>query len=136
MADGDDGAKPRLPIRRFDVFAEYNRAKNLADGMPEPVARGRALWLAKVVASRRGGSVPAADSGRERGKEERQKEERDDGFRSLGGVEQTDAMFDKEIVERMGREFYDQVFRPAIEAAFREGRQYTEIRDSIRKDWK
>jgi hypothetical protein len=36
----------------------------------------------------------------------------------------------------MGEEFYREVFRPAIEEAHRQGRGYTEIRDTIRKDWK
>jgi hypothetical protein len=140
MAESDTEIKPRFPIRRFDVFAEYNRVKNLADGMPEPVAKGRALWVAKVVAGRRGGSVlpaePSRGHGTEGGTEDHQREEREDGFRSVGGVVQTDAMFDKEIVDRMGKEFYDEVFRPAVDAAFKDGKQYTEIRDSIRKGWK
>jgi hypothetical protein len=136
MVAGDTELKPRFPIRRFDVFAEYNRMKNLSDGMPEPLAKGRALWVAKVVAGRRGGSAPPAEPSREGRKGEGERDEREDGFRSVGGVVQTDAMFDKEIVERMGRRFYDEVFRPAVDAAFHEGKQYTEIRDSIRKGWK
>jgi hypothetical protein len=136
MAESNTELKPRFPIRRFDVFAEYNRVKNLSDGMPEPVAKGRALWLAKVVAGRRGGSAPSAEPTRKGDKEEHEREERDDGFRSVGGVVQTDTMFDKEIVDRMGTQFYDEVFRPAVDAAFHEGKQYTEIRDSIRKGWK
>jgi hypothetical protein len=63
-------------------------------------------------------------------------EEEDEEFRSVGGVLQTDLTFDKEIVERMGRQFYDGVFQPAIAQAFLEGKRYEDIRDTIRKDWK
>lgn len=137
MSESPPDLKPRFPIRRFDVFAEYNRAKNVSDGLPEPIAKGRALWVAKVVAGRRSGSVPKAEVRGERGREERAPEEREEeGFRSIGGVPQTDTMFDKEIVDRMGREFYRQVFQPAIDAAYRAGQQYTDIRDTIRKTWK
>ena len=34
---GGEG-KPRMPIRRFDVFAEYNKQKAMQDGMPEDEA--------------------------------------------------------------------------------------------------
>src|ERR671938_621208 len=59
-----------------------------------------------------------------------------EGFKSAGGVPQTDRTFDEEIVERMGASFYHQVFHPAIAQAFREGKRYEEIRDSIRARWK
>jgi hypothetical protein len=126
---------PRQPIRRFDVFAEYNRVKNEASGMPEDRAKGDAIWLAKVVAARRGGRVKDAEQ-HDGGTHERRVEVEEDGFRSAGGVPQTDRTFDKEIVERIGPDFYAEVFRPAIERAFREGKKYEEIRDTIRKGWK
>jgi hypothetical protein len=129
---------PRMPIRRFDVFADYNRLKNEAAGMPEPRAKGDAIWLAKVVAGRRFGSASAASTAQ---REERQgtdcgPESEHEGFRSAGGVPQTDHTFDEEIVERMGAPFYHQVFHPAIAQAFREGKRYEEIRDNIRAGWK
>jgi hypothetical protein len=130
--------KPRFPIRRFDVFADYNRVKNEADGMAEDIAKGRGVWVAKVVAGRRYGSAPPppkSDEEWKRSKKEKGEEE-DEGFRSVGGELQTDATFEKEIVDRMGREFYNDVFHPAIVQAFKEGKRYEEIRDSIRKDWK
>src|SRR5690348_11106335 len=52
----DTEIKPRAPIRRFDVFAEYNRLKGLRQGLDEPHARGYGLWVAKVVASGRRGT--------------------------------------------------------------------------------
>lgn len=130
-------AKPRSPIRRFDVFAEYNRVKNEADGMPADRAKGEAIWIAKIVAGRRG--MPARhDASPADGKhhEKDRDGEHDERFKSVGGEPQTDATFQREIVERMGREFYNDVFRPAIEAAYGEGKRYEDIRDSIRKDWK
>ena len=131
--------KPRFPIRRFDVFADYNRVKNEASGMPQDQAKGRAVWIAKVVAGRRGGGAVAAEPSRkpeERRGREKEEEEEEDKFRSVGGEPQTDKTFDKEIVERMGKDFYQEVFHPAIEQSFKEGKRYEDIRDSIRKDWK
>ena len=131
--------KPRYPVRRFDVFAEYHRLKYLADGMPEDQAAGRGIWVAKVVAGRRGG--PAASTKPSSGvkgdkAEDRKAPEAEEKFYSVGGEEQTDGTFEKEIVDRMGRDFYAEVFAPAIGQAFKEGKRYEEIRDSIRKDWK
>jgi len=126
-----------MPIRRFDVFAEYNRVKNEADGLPEDRAKGDAVWLAKVVAGRRFGSSAASTSQSEkRQRTERGEERGADGYRSAGGVPQTDRTFDREIVERMGDQFYRQVFRPAIVRAFGEGKKYEEIRDALRAQWK
>jgi hypothetical protein len=129
---------PRMPIRRFDVFADYNRLKNQAAGMPESRAKGDAIWLAKVVAGRRFGSAAAASTTHrdERHGPDGGPESAPEGFKSAGGVPQTDRTFDEEIVERMGAAFYHQVFHPAIAQAFREGKRYEEIRDSIRAGWK
>ena len=44
--------RPRAPIRRFDVFAEYQRQEARAGGIPADEAAGYGLWVAKVVASR------------------------------------------------------------------------------------
>jgi hypothetical protein len=127
--------QPRAPIRRFDVFAEYNRIKNVTAGEEEAKAKGDAIWLAKVVAGRRFGRSAASDQQESRPRE-RHDERGADGFRSAGGVPQTDQTFDKEIVERMGVEFYRQGFQPAIEQAVRDGKKYEDIRDTIRGAWK
>ena len=132
--------KPRMPVRRFDVFAEYNRQKALEKGMPEDEAEGYGLWVAKVVASGGGRSSAlrapsrAGDASKEGSdtKEDAPKEK----WHSLGGEEQTDEMYQKEIVQRMGLQFYNTVFMPAIEDAVKADKGYQEIRDSIRKDWK
>jgi hypothetical protein len=133
--------KPRLPIRRFDVSAQYNRRKALADGMPPDEAAGYGLWVAKVVASRRFGSGISSQApskvresaGQEPGEVEETKRPK---WHSLGGEPQTADLFEKEIVNRMGREFYDTVFAPAIAQAVAEDRTYNSIRDTIRKDWR
>jgi hypothetical protein len=36
----------------------------------------------------------------------------------------------------MGEQFYREVFAPAIDTAFEQGRSYEGIRCSIRKEWK
>jgi hypothetical protein len=135
-----DEPKPRLPIRRFDVFAEYQRVTNQRRGMPEDVAKGRAIWAAKVVAGRRFGAAPPpkprAENGKSRPAAHHEEEEEEEGFRSLGGELQTDQTFEHEIVNRMGSEFYERVFRPAITDAVEQGRHYEDIRDTIRKSWK
>lgn len=134
-----DENKPRFPIRRFDVFADYHRTQNERRGMPEDQAKGRGLWAAKVVAGRRYGSIPqgSGKTGTKGGEaSKREEEEAEEGFRSIGGVPQTDATFDKEIINRMGPEFYYGVFHPSIERAVEEGKRYEDIRDTIRKDWK
>lgn len=141
-AEGEDSLHPRLPIRRFDVFAEYNRQKAVEDGVPEDEAMGYGLWLAKVVASRGFGrsalSKPPSElrhAGKDEPAEGEEVEERPK-WRSLGGEPQTGDLFEKEIVRRMGADFYYKVFSPAIEEAIAEDRPYTYIRDTIRKNWK
>ena len=44
--------KPLDRIRRFDVFAEYQKQAHHDDGMPLDKAKGYGLWVAKVVAAR------------------------------------------------------------------------------------
>jgi hypothetical protein len=128
---------PRSTIRRFDVFAEYNRLKALRqEHLTAAKAKGYGLWLAKVVASQKFGKLPkpTAESRRSVTPEEKRKEKEE--WHKLGGVPQTDKLFDKEIVSRMGRGFYTKVFSPAINRAFEEGKEYREIRDTIRTNWK
>jgi hypothetical protein len=135
-----DDPEPKFPIRRFDVFAEFNYLKNLEHEMPDDVARGRAIWAAKVVAGRRYGGAPSTHTGNGSHKPsstgKKQDEDDDSGFRSVGGEVQTDKTFEKEIVDRMGRDFYHDVFHPAIEQAVKDGKRYEDIRDEIRKQWK
>ena len=129
--------RPRAPIRRFDVFVEYNRLQALQRGLDLAHAKGYGLWVAKVVASggRRGGKPAASQA--EPGADAERPHERpaEQGWHALGDEPQTDALFDHEIVQRMGADFYAQVFAPAIAAALAQGQRYESIRDSIRRNW-
>src|SRR6185437_15997617 len=131
---------------RFDIFAEYNRLKGLEKGMDEPRAKGYGVWVAKVVAS--GGSRRAssrnsmhadgrheAPAGKEK-EAERHEEPNEQEWHELSGEPQTDALFDHEIIQRMGADFYARVFVPAIAQAVDQGKSYESIRDTLRKDWK
>jgi hypothetical protein len=128
-----------MPIRRFDVFAEYHRQEKNREGVPEDEAAGYGIWLAKVVAARRfGGSRSPGDlPDRKTGQssEAEPPEKPHTKFRTLGDEPQTDETFEREIVRRMGERFYREVFSPAIARALEEGRPYTEVRDSIRRGW-
>lgn len=130
--------KPNAPIRRFDVFAEYNRLKGIKEGMPKTKAKGYGLWLAKVVAAQKFGRMPKPTGEKKEGKEKaKSSEERAKrAWLDLSGIPQTDKLFDREIVNRMGKDFYTKIFAPAIQEAFEEGKQYVEIRDAIRREWK
>ncbi|MFN8590785.1 MAG: hypothetical protein U0031_04920 [Thermomicrobiales bacterium] len=140
MPDNPD-LRPRQPIRRFDVFAETKRREALAHGEPDDVAKGYGIRIAKIVASRRFGGAAKTAQHKKQGESEPATGSRfagEDGekFRALDGEFQTDATFDHEIIDRMGDEFYERVFAPAIEEALAEGRKYEQFRDTIRKDWK
>jgi hypothetical protein len=132
--------RPKQAIRRFDVFAEYNRLKGRQKGLDEAHAKGYGLWVAKVVASgggRRSGAtsrheaeVETEDRGDRR--EQPSKQE----WHELSGEPQTDKLFDREVIQRMGRDFYAHVFAPAIAEAVEQGQSYESIRDTLRKGWK
>lgn len=132
--------KPNRPIRRFDVFAEYQRLKALEkDQQPEDMAKGYGIWLAKLVAARKFRKTSTSEAKKEKdsgGKKDESEELVDNKWRTLDGTPQTDDLFEQEIVERMGSEFYQSVFAPAIAEAFHSGKDYTDIRDNIRKEWK
>jgi hypothetical protein len=126
---------PRQAICRFDVFAEYTRQERLKKGYPEDEAKGYGIWLAKVVASRRFGASGESKTTKSRA-HKTEPQEPEPKVRSVGDELQTDETFDHDIIDRMGEPFYDDVFVPAIAQAISEGKDYTTIRDSIRKEWK
>ncbi|WP_456455684.1 hypothetical protein [Thermovibrio sp.] len=122
--------KPRAPIRRFDVFAEWNRIKALKEyGFSEDDAKAYGLAVAKVVAARKfyghrlkyRGATKAFVEGKTKEK----------WWEKLA----TPSEFDEKVVNRIGKEFYEKVFSPAILKAYEEGKDYMDIRDSIRKEW-
>jgi hypothetical protein len=133
--DDSRSIPPRMQIRRFDVFAEYNRLQAEEKGQDADAAKGYGLWLAKVVAARkfsreRATKAALTDKLREGGKEAPEEK-----YRSLDGEPQTAELFDREIVARMGDEFYREVFQPAMRAAFERHERYEDIRDEIRAGW-
>jgi hypothetical protein len=132
--------KPKAAVRRFDVFAEYNKLEALRDGRPLDEAKGHGLWVAKVVAARRYGPPRGSGpppSGRHEGSGRlTEPEGESEKFKSLSGELQSDALFDREVVDRMGEQFYREHFAPTIKAHFDRGDSYQAIRDVVRKDWK
>jgi hypothetical protein len=124
--------KPSNRIRRFDVFAEYRKQEEQADGMPADQAKGYGLWVAKVVAARKFGRL----EDRERPSEPEARARRRRKWRVLSGQRQTDRLFDHQIVERMGTDFYKEIFVPAIRHEREVGHSYESIRDRIRRRWK
>ena len=59
-----------------------------------------------------------------------------DGWHTLGGEPVTDGDFEREIIERMGRVFYEQVFVPEIAELIEQGKGYTDFRDRVRAECK
>src|SRR5688500_2414814 len=127
--------KPRRSIRRFDDFAEYRKQEEQERGLPEDEAKGHGLWVAKLVAARAYGRGAAGESG-EGGGEDEKKRLRDGKWHLLSGEVQDDRRFDSEIVRRMGEDFYERVFEPAIREAREADKSYEAIRDGIRREWK
>ena len=122
--------KPRKPIRRFDVFAEYRKLDAQDEGAPLDQAKGYGLWVAKVVAARRFGRAKSDEQATNGTPRRRSK------WHALGGEPQTDKLFDREIVDRMGADFYREVFEPAVRDARASGQTYESIRDRLRRRWK
>lgn len=122
---------PRLQIRRFDIFAEWNRLKaRTKHNMKEGDARAYGLAVAKVVAARKlHGAAP--EQTRELKRRARKDEVDEAWWEHLGSADE----FEQKIVERMDREFYRQVFQPAIQQAWDDGKQYEDIRDALRSEW-
>jgi hypothetical protein len=122
---------PRLQIRRFDIFAEWNRLKaRTRHKMKEADARAYGLAVAKVVAARKlHGAAP--EQTRDLKRRARQDEVDEPWWEHLGSSEE----FEKKIIERMGREFYAEVFQPAIQQAWDAEQRYEDIRDTLRNAW-
>jgi hypothetical protein len=93
---------------------------------------GYGLWIAKVVAARRFGRLKE----REPVSQAEEKKRRRRKWKVLSGTPQTDKLFEHEIVDRMGRDFYQEVFAPTIRAERDKGRTYESMRDRLRRRWK
>jgi hypothetical protein len=129
MSDNETTLKPKQSVRRFEVFAEFTRQERIEKGDAPDVAKGEGIWRAKVVAAK--ARREKVDDGRSESKTDYPESK----WKSLNGEEQTDRMFDEEIIDRMGEVFYNEVFVPTIQLARKRGEKYMDVRDSIREDW-
>jgi hypothetical protein len=122
---------PRIDIRRFDIFAEWNRIKaSVRHQMPAADARAYGLAVAKVVAARKFHG-DSAEQSRDLKRRATQDDTSEPWWEHLG----SDAEFKRKIVHRMGEEFYREEFQPAIQRAWDAGKSYEDIRDTLRKEW-
>src|SRR5215471_17597732 len=122
---------PQAEIRRFDIFAEWNRLKaRQRSHLPEAEAQAYGLAVAKVVAARKfSGYRPEQVQDWKR--RARQEELGEAWWQHLGSTEE----FARKIIERMGKTFYRRVFQPAVRQAWAEGKKYEQIRDVLRTEW-
>jgi hypothetical protein len=47
----------------------------------------------------------------------------------------SDDEFEQEIIQRMGKTFYHDVFQPAVQRAWDAEQSYEDIRDTLRTEW-
>src|SRR5207237_10770583 len=123
-----EAPQSKAQIRRFDIFAEWNRLKARKRlHLPEPDARAYGLAVAKVVAARKFyGYQPERMS--EWKRRARQDDVTEAWWEHLGSEQE----FEHKIVERMGKTFYRRIFQPAIRRAWDEQKTYEQIRDQLR----
>lgn len=122
--------KPKAFIRRFDVFAEWNRQKAIKKyRMSEADAKAFGLAVAKVVAARKFYGHEIKYKGATKNFLEGKTPIK--WWEKLADAKE----FDEKIIERMGKDFYYKVFVPSIEKAMEEGKDYMDIRDKLREKW-
>lgn len=122
---------PRAEIRRFDIFAEWNRLKaRQRSHLPEAAAQAYGLAVAKVVAARKFTGY-RSEQVQDWKRRARQEDLGEAWWQHLGSAEE----FAAKIVERMGKTFYRRVFQPAVRQAWEEGQKYEQIRDALRAEW-
>jgi hypothetical protein len=121
----------KAKIRRFDIFAEWNRLKaRERHRLSESEAQAYGLAVAKIVAARKFyGYEPGQMT--EWKRQARAEDLSEPWWQHLGSEEE----FERKIIERMGKTFYSKVFQPAIRRAWKAGKQYEEIRDELRDPW-
>jgi hypothetical protein len=122
---------PHAQIRRFDIFAEWNRLKARSrHHMSAADARAYGLAVAKIVASRKfHGTTPEQASDMKR--RARNDDVSEPWWEHLG----SDDEFNEMIIGRMGKTFYHDVFQPAVQRAWDAEKSYEDIRDTLRADW-
>lgn len=126
-----------MQIRRFDIFAEWNRLKareklKLSAGD----SRAYGLAVAKVVAGRKqrreAGNAPEPKEKQDKKEGEEKDSARDERWWEHLG---SDDEFRRVVVRRMGEDFYKDVFAPAVRKAWDAGKDYADIRDTLRNPW-
>ena len=122
---------PRQEIRRFDIFAEWNRLKaQTQQHFSDADAQSYGLAVAKVVAARKfAGHRP------EHVRDWKRRATREDFTEAWWTHLGSAAEFADKIVVRMGKSFYRRVFQPAVRRAWKEGQRYEQIRDALRAPW-
>jgi hypothetical protein len=129
MAEQD--VPPRRQIRRFDIFAEWNRFTALErKQMAEDDARAYGLAVAKVVAARTLHGQPPKQL-RDLKKKAKAEETDEPWWEHLGSADE----FERRVVARMGTDFYERVLQPAVREAWDSGKDYEDIRDTLRASW-
>jgi hypothetical protein len=122
---------PKREIRRFDIFAEWNRLKGRTKAkLSEADAEAYGLAVAKIVAARKfSGHDP--EQAKELKRKAKEEEVGEPWWDHMGSAEE----FARKVAGRMGEEFYRDVFQPAVKAAWDRGQRYEEIRDALREPW-
>ncbi len=127
----EKAAMPSAQIRRFAIFAEWNRLKARSrHHMSAADARAYGLAVAKVVAARTfHGTTP------DQAKDLKQRARNDDVLEQWWEHLGSDDEFEQKIIKRMGQTFYRDVFQPAVQRAWHAEKSYEDIRDSLRTEW-
>ena len=127
----EKAAIPSAQIRRFDIFAEWNRLKARSrHHMSAADARAYGLAVAKVVAARKfHGTTP------DQAKDLKQRARNDDVSEQWWEHLGSDDEFEQKIIKRMGQTFYRDVFQPALQRAWDAEKSYEDIRDTLRAEW-
>jgi len=109
--------------------------ERLSKGMKLGAAKGEALWLAKTFDARKRGHRWALRPGHTQNSpliQGRDQAGRVVGWKVLAKVPQTDRLFDQEVIDRMGRDFYYMVFSPTVRYRFLAKREtYMDMRDGL-----
>jgi hypothetical protein len=122
---------PKQEIRRFDIFAEWNRLKGRTKAkLSAADAQAYGLAVAKIVAARKfSGHDPA--QALELKRKAKEEEVGEPWWEHMGSADE----FARKVVGRMGEAFYREVFQPAVLQAWEAGQRYEQIRDALREPW-
>ena len=128
---GSTQSSPQKEIRRFDIFAEWNRLKAWTQPrFSDAEAQAYGLAVAKVVAARKF-ARHRPEQVRDWKRRARQEDFTEAWWTRLGSA----AEFAEKIVARISKSFYHRVFQPAVRRAWKAGQRYEQIRDALRTPW-